>query len=293
MTDERLIFDKHGVPRPNPAFPEPAPTDEPEQFTGEVFEARVVSYFLGQLSEEEAKRFEDECFAQEYWPSRINLAEEDLIDAYLHDELAPEQHQCFEQNYMISEGRQRRVRLAAALLRQTCEREAVVAEPVAVERDSETWVRRMRAFWVGRAWPLPAGYAVAVVAIIVCAAWLYISRVQQPPVVASLKLTSTVEKRSKGAEGADVRSIKLPSNADALRVELMFPSNAAPAPVYRVELDNKDEGESKSLAISGQDAQSVSVLIPASRLVRGDYALRLVAVKNGEEQVYSYFFSVE
>lgn len=291
MTDERLIFDKHGVPRPNPAFPEPEPKDEPEQFKGEVFEGRVVSYLLGQLSEEEVEEFENECFAQEYWPSRIKLVEEDLIDAYLHGELSPEQHRCFEQNYLTSEGRQQRVRMAAALLLQVCET-ASISDPSVVVREDGIWAKRIKSFWAGWTPPLRSAYAVAALVIVVGGVWLYVSPVRPPLAVATLKLTSSVSNRSAGAQA---RTIELPPDAGALRVFLMLPNNAVPASRYRVELDTED-GATMPLPVAGQDDQSVSVVIPASKLARGQYALTLFALKeDGTEQpVYgSYTFTVE
>ena len=48
---------------------------------------RIIAYLLEELPEDDLERFEDECFAQESWPAQINLVEEDLIDAYLRNEL--------------------------------------------------------------------------------------------------------------------------------------------------------------------------------------------------------------
>src|SRR3712207_2093541 len=85
---------------------------------------RIIAYLLNELSEEESEQFEDECFAAEAWPPEINLAEEDLIDAYLRNELTAERRQRFEQNYLTTEERQERVRVAAALLHHIDERNA-------------------------------------------------------------------------------------------------------------------------------------------------------------------------
>jgi methionine-rich copper-binding protein CopC len=55
-------------------------------------------------------------------------------------------------------------------------------------------------------------------------------------------------------------------------------------------------GESKSLTISEQDAQSVAVEIPANQVRPGQYALNLIAIKaDGAEQRVngSYYFIVE
>lgn len=287
MLDERFIYGENGIPRPNPALPERPPEEEPEQFTGEEFARRVVSYLLGEMSEGEAEQFEDECLAQENWPSHVKLVEEDLIDAYLHKELEPGRRVLFERNYLTTAARQERVRVAAALLRRVCERDAAVEPPVA-----GTWAERLKAFWYGRAWGLRAASALAALVIVVGGAWLYSSRVRAPRAVATLRLTGGVINRSEGVEAG---TINLPPDADALRVFLTLPEGATPARRYRAELDNED-GETTTLAAEGQDAREVSVLIPASRLSRGRYALTLFAVTDdgAERPVHvTYFFNVE
>lgn len=291
MTDERFIYSKNAVPRPNPALPVEPPDEEPEHLRGEPFARRVVSHLLGQMSDEEAERFEDECFAEKNWPSQVRLVEEDLIDAYLQGELTPEQRGLFERNYLTTAARQERVRVAAALSRQACEPEPVVERPVVV-RKGETWGERFRAFWGGRGWGLRAASAVAALVIVVGLAWLYVSRERAPREVATLRLTSSIINRS---EDVQARTVKLPPDADALRVSLVLPERATPAPRYRAELDSQD-GETTPLNVEARDAGSVSVLIPASRLPRGRYALTLFAVGDDgvEQPVYgSYVFVVE
>jgi hypothetical protein len=291
MTDERLIIGENGVPRPNPALPDEPPEGEPEQFAGEPFARHVVSYLLGQMSEAESERFEDECFAQRTWPSHIELVEEDLVDAYLHEELPPGQRELFERNYLTTEARQERVKTAAALLHQVCEPN-VLADPPIVKRERVTWAERLKAVW-GSGWGLRAVTAVAVLVIIVGGSWLYLTRARPPRAIATLTLTSAFINRS---EGVEAHTIKLPPDADALRVFLTLPEGATPAPRYRVELDDED-GETMPLAVDGQDARAVSVLLPASRLSRGQqYALTLFALRDDgtEQPVYgSYVFAVE
>src|SRR3712207_2724086 len=175
MTDERLIYGESGVPRPNPALPEEPPEEGAEHLAGEPFTRRVVSYLLGQMSEEESEKFEDECLAQERWPSQVGLVEDDLIDAYLQDELPPEQRALFERNYLTTEARQERVKVAAALSRQVCEREGV-GQPAAVREGDTSWLGRLKAFWGGSAWGLRTASAVAALVVVAGVAWLYLGR---------------------------------------------------------------------------------------------------------------------
>src|SRR6201989_587549 len=91
-------------------------------------EERIIAYLLEELPEEEAERFEDECFADESRPEQIKLAEEDLIDEYLRGGLTPERRRRFEENYLTTDARAERVRMAAALLRHVDSYAPVTAE---------------------------------------------------------------------------------------------------------------------------------------------------------------------
>lgn len=247
---------------------------------------RIFSYLLGELLEEESERFEDECFAGEDWPEEIRLAEDDLIDAYLRNELSPEQRQHFEQNYLTTEARLKRVSMAAALLHQV---NATPAPPPA----EPTWIKNFIAFWGTRNWAVRAGLAVGVVAVVVGGLWLARSRPTAPHAFATLTLTINVDNNR--AEGAQAGRVRLTPDADALRIYLKLPDQSATAARYRVELVNED-GETSPFAVAGRDAESVFVEIPAAQLMRGEYALRLFGVRpDGTEQRVSgvYLFIVE
>lgn len=260
---------------------------------------RIIAYLLEELPEAESEQFEDECFAQESWPTRINLVEEDLIDAYLRDELTQEQRQHFEQNYLTTEARQERVMMAAALLRhfEKCDAVSESFEGVSesledVKPNEGNWTRRFLAFWSGPSRTLRAATAFAVVALIACALWLALSRAPSPKTFASLTLAISLNNNR--AEGAPAGKVTLPLNADALRISLKLPEQPASPARYRVELEN-DNGETTPLEIAGQEAQSVTVIIPAAQLARRQYALKLYAVNaDGTEQRIngSYFFTV-
>jgi methionine-rich copper-binding protein CopC len=257
---------------------------------------RIIAYLLEELPEEELKQFEDECFAQESWPSQVSLVEDDLIDAYLLGELTPEQRRRFEQNYLTTEARQDRVLMATVLLRHVDERLTAAQAIAAVPPPEQTWVGRLRAFWGARAWALRASVAFAVAVMIAGALWLTIPLGRSHQTLAMINLT--ISSSSTRAEGIQPVKVNLPLNAYALRISLKLPGQLPPAARYRVELENldDDEGETKPLELAGQDAQSVSVLLPAAQLTRGQYALKLFAIKtDGTEQRIEggYFFNVE
>jgi methionine-rich copper-binding protein CopC len=252
---------------------------------------RIIAYLLEELPEEELERFEDECFAQESWPNEINLVEEDLIDAYLRNELTPERRQRFERNFLTTEARQERVSMAAALLRQVDEYNAASQTVVAVPPAEPTWTERFRAFWSSQTWTFRTATAIAIVAVITGALWFF-SRTPSPRTFATLTLTISNSNR---AEGAQAGEVKLAPDVEALKISLTLPQQSPPAARYRVVLENNN-GETKSAEVAGNDAQSVLVVIPAAQLARGQYALKLFAIKpDGTEQRIngSYFFIVE
>jgi hypothetical protein len=253
---------------------------------------RIIAYLLKELPDEELERFEDECFAQESWPSRIELVEEDLIEDYLRDELTPEQSRHFERNYAITAARQERVTMTAALLRHVDESQAKAQAPVRVPQTETTWAERFRAFWSGQTWALRTGVALATMVIVVGIWWLAKPRTSPLQTFATLTLTNNISNR---ADGIRADKVSLPLKADALKISLLLPQPLPPAAGYRVELENED-GETKSLELAGQDSQSVSVLIPAAQLSRGQYALNLLLIRPDRTEMPisgGYFFTVE
>jgi hypothetical protein len=253
-------------------------------------EERIIAYLLEELPEADLEQFEDECFAEEDWPIQVNLVEEDLIDAYLRNQLTPERRQRFELNYLTTDARQERIIMAAALLRHVDEYNA---PPSVIHNRAPSWTERIRAFWRRPVWVT----AVATMAAIVIAASVFIfsSRTPEPQTFTKLNLAISDSNRS---EGVDSGRVKTPIGTDALEVSLTLPQSAMEATRYRAELDNlsRNDGNSDSLNATKKDAQSVVVVILSKQLVRGQYALKLYATKADgvEERVPgSYLFTVE
>ncbi len=253
-------------------------------------EERITAYLLAELSEEELARFEDECFAQEEWPAEVNLVEEDLIDDYLRNLLTPEQRLHFEQNYLSTTARMERVKKAAALLRHIDE---YVPAATAIAPTGHTWAGRLRAF-VGSQTRTPrvAMALVAAVIVIASTAWLALYRDAPPPrSIATLTLSVSNSDR---AESTQASRVALMRDNDALKISLRLPDPPAQTLSYRVQVED-DNSEIKSSEIAGQDAQAVSVMLPAAQLAPGQYAVQLFAVKAAgtEQRIGTYFFIVD
>ena len=266
-----------------------------------ITEERIIAYLLEELPEEEVERFEDECFAGDNWPEQLTLAEEDLIDEYLRGGLTPERRRHFEENYLTTDARVERVRMAAALLRHvdsyatsanaaTVQTANAAASATPKDNRRESW---FGALWGGRALVPRAALSFALLLIIVGGAFVIYRRMA--PSNRTIVLVALPSTNAERGAGAEPTKVVLPADAGALKVSLALPEGATPSARYRVELDD-GEGKTESLEAEGHDARTVSVVIPAARLARGTYALRLFAVTaEGVEQRVkgSYLFSIE
>jgi hypothetical protein len=256
---------------------------------------RIIAYLLDELPEAEAAQFEEDCFAQARWPRQINRVEGDLIDAYLRGELSPEQREHFEQNYLTTKARVKRVRMAAALLRVIDDPTGEEAqEPVSGEANGTSWFKRLIVFWNNRPWRLPAFAALGLLFVITGAWWL--SRPDTParPTLATLTLTIGADVR-RGA-GDHPASVRLSPDVDALSIHLTLPEQATMSGLPgRVELVDQD-GEVRPLTIEAREAGALTVVIPTAQLKRGLYSLRLFTknAEGAEQRVSgSYVFVVE
>jgi hypothetical protein len=252
----------------------------------------IIAYLLKELPEAALERFEDECFAQETWPAQLSLVEEDLIEDYLRHQLSPERRQRFEENYLTTDARQERVSLTAALLRLIDERCAAASTLVVEPEPQPSMLERLRFFWRGQSRAFQTVTALALIALFSGSLWLLFLRPRAPRSFAALTLTISTNNR---AEGAQAGTVKLSADLAGLNLALTLPRQSPAASGYRVELEN-DNAEAKSVELTGHDAQSVMVRVPASQLARGQYVLKLFAVKaDGSEQRIngSYYFIVE
>jgi hypothetical protein len=84
-------------------------------------ERLLVSYLLGELSEEEQVRVEDRAFTDPSYLAEIEAAEADLVDAYVRGELPPDSLPGFERRFLRSPSRRSKVEFAKALARVVTE----------------------------------------------------------------------------------------------------------------------------------------------------------------------------
>lgn len=111
----------------------------------ETTSEQVKQYLLGTLSAEEKLRFEEKYFDDDNLFEEIEIVEDELIDAYVREELAPRDRERFKEVVTASPRLTNRVDFARVLAKSTSSQQpATVVVPIRAERDV---VRDNESFW--------------------------------------------------------------------------------------------------------------------------------------------------
>lgn len=248
---------------------------------------RTTAYLLNELPAPEAEQFEEQCYTQPEWPdAELDSAEADLIHAYIKNELTPERQRRFEEDYLTTEARRERVLLARSFLRVVC----------SVNQPKLTWTQRLVGFLKSLVFApqfFVPRFATIVVALGLTSALLWFAiRPKAPQTFAYINLEISTATRAGGSQTQKVRS---PLAEDALRISLALPQPVPQRATYRVQWEDI-KGPLENLEIEKQDANSLSVIIPADKLTPGQYVLKLFQKDpdgTDERVLGNYFFIVE
>src|SRR5437764_498867 len=104
-------------------------------------EDRVVSYILGELSEQEQFQFESEYFADEEKFQLLQATRADLMDAYVAGKLSADKHQKLEMHLRNSPGQRHYLDFAEVLTEYMTKREGADAQAAAPaqKKDASLW----------------------------------------------------------------------------------------------------------------------------------------------------------
>lgn len=242
---------------------------------------RITAYLLQELTEEEAKRLEEQCFAQEEWPAHLDSVELELIDSYLRNQLSTARRQRFEKNYLTTDARKARVLMAESFLQLLCPAPSLKL----------TFREKLQAFWQRPLVPQTA-VAILILAIGLSLVFALMRGGQSPRTFAHLYVAASSSDRATGVQAA---TVTLPLSTDALEIHLKLSEQSPDTVGYRVRWENVKGTLGEDLKIESQDAQSVTVIIPADELSPGQYILKLFRTdRGGTERVSgNYYFTAE
>ena len=252
----------------------------------------IRQYLLGQVAAEAQQDIEQRLLREDDLFQELEIAEDELVDEYVANELEPADRQRFEQYFLSTPEREHQLRFATTLHRyastKTVANNAAESSVVPAELN---WLERMQLAWAGQTQLLRIAVIAAVLVVIVPAVWLVRPR-YSPQSYATVTLTISYNNR---AESSQVTKVKLPLGADALRLYLKLPDASDPAMRYRVEL-LREADEATGIERVAVIEHSAVIEIPAAQLARGQYALNLYMIKPGSIQQRisgSYFLIVE
>jgi hypothetical protein len=242
---------------------------------------RIRRYLLGQLNDEEQQKVEDRLMTESDFFEELEVSKDEIIEEYCAGELTTKERDWLEQHFLASpEGKLRR-RFALALSR---------GKPKSPKR--LTLFERLQDLWKSQPWAV-AAIASAVVVLVVGGIVLRATiSTSQSTSGQFLTLTLTNSAAVRAEEAGPTAKVSLPLDVDELVITLVLPESSPLASSYRVEAVDGIN----ILSIAGSNSNSVSVIIPTAQLRRGQYALRLYAIRaDGTEERVSgnYFFTVE
>jgi hypothetical protein len=251
----------------------------------------IRQYLLGQLAEVDQERVELRLMSDPVFTEEFDIVVDEMAALYIGDQFQGEEKDKVEQYFLRSPARQQKVKFMNELLRQIAAapaQEPVNDAPAVLIAPELGLVERLLRWWRNQSPSMRAATAFATVVVIF--GTVFFLRPMRAPTYASLELAMTSAERGAGAE---IPKVNL-SGKDELRLKLKLPDDAPPASSYRAQL--RGEGVSRQLSTQQQDSQSLRVVVAASELTRGSYAIELTAVAaNGTEVPLrgAYMFAVE
>jgi len=188
----------------------------------------LVQYLLGSLPAEETERLDELSVTDDDFATRLSVAENDLVDAYVRGELAADTADRFRTIYAATPRRREKVRFAESLLSYQ-KREASAAISVHSEAEQKSTRRRWRFFTLPSLMPQ---WGLAAMAIILLVATGYLGlanrRLRDQLSRAGTErlsleqreqqLTRQLEKKSSENAGGSVAASNLPKPLDRLKI---------------------------------------------------------------------------
>jgi hypothetical protein len=250
-------------------------------------------YLLGSLAEVETERLDELSLTDAEFADALAAAEKDLIDAYVHGELAGAELQLFKSHYLASPGRRAKVEFAQAF--QVMAEKHQAAEAVAEDLGKSPTKRkisdRFPAFGIF-GFPRPVaqwGLAAAAVVLFLAGGWLLFEnaglgkRQSTTPVIASFVLTPQTR------DAGQVRTLSIPAKTDQVVMELQLEPNDYSD--YRVEL--RDLSDNRTLwrrdqltAQTTGNSRVLRISLPARLLKPQTYLVRVTGISaNGVPEI--------
>jgi hypothetical protein len=251
-------------------------------------QAQIREYLLGKLTEAEQEKIEERLMLEDDLFDEFEVSKDELVEEYCAGELDQAERKWFEEHFLAStEGRQRR----AFAVAMDCLRQPVPVEqpqqPELHDKPQLELFERLAAFVKRQPWAVATVAAVIVLAVVVGG-----MRLSSRGGGQTFNATLTTSALRRGSEAPLPDKLHLPPKTNKLQLLLELPKPATSGTRYQAQLD--DRVKTKPVELVGSDSQSVTVIIPAELISRGEYSIQLtITPPDGSTQELSYLFNVE
>ncbi len=272
-------------------------------------ETKLKTYWLGTISESERARIDHSLLTDNAAFEQVLLAEDDLIEAYLRQQLTPLERTQFEQHFLADPEHQQKLRLALALRRYANDSTKSSPDLIKVAAASAggiSWWAKMRP----PVWQWAVFGVLLVITLVGIRAIFKTSESNQiahstptlthttTPTLTPLGTAVLAVELFPGqvrAVGTDLQKVQLSSDYGTVQFKLLLLREAYPS--YKVTLLADDE-EPQMLTGSfnpqtTKDGNYVLVTVPVTALVAGGYRIKLDGVTaQGTARAETYAFTV-
>jgi hypothetical protein len=265
--------------------------------------ATIRQYLLGQLPEAERPEFEERLLAEDLFYQELLIEEDELVDEYLADSLDSLEREQFENYFLRTPERERKIRFGKALRRYVSSSAASEpgADPVVVDdRQPSREFSRVRP----RSWfsflpdvrhTLAYSFAVIVCLIAIGVVWLAIRHRLKPQPSGDVFAVVLVPGGTRDT-GDGMKKFSIPSGTGTLRLTLELAQNDCP--IYQAIISDANDKlilRANNLRVQSKAGRpSLVVDVEASLIPPHDYQVKLSGMSTGgqSESVARYAFRV-
>lgn len=266
-----------------------------------------MQYLLGLAPPEDLTSLEERIVTDKAFYDELSIAEDELIDQYLSGELSDSEKEHFENHFLLTPERQRKVRFGRAFNRFVGA-EGVLPDEDLVREDVNEGTRdvpkpppKPSRSWYTVFLPsqnpiLAYSLAAALLLTIVAVGWFALNNRKTAGAgqVYAVALVPGVVTRS--GDGEKTKQISIPAGIDTVRLQLELDQDEYPT--YSAQVDNSEVGAIYSRrelkAESADKLRIVNLDVPAKLITVGDFQIKLRGVQaNGSEEfLASYYLKV-
>ena len=240
---------------------------------------QIKRYLLGQLAEADEELLELRLMSDAAFIEEFDIVVDEIATLYVSRYFKGDEKMQVEQYFLRSPQRRDKVQFICELVRQLGEdvnhhQPGVV--PVQVDDPRPTLWQRVSAFWAQPSAFRPAMMLATLLIVGGLVFWVISLNSNSTYQSFELAMTTSSERNA----GTQKTRIQLDSGVDGLRIKLKLPTPTAQS--YRATLQG-DKVPLQQLAIETQDAESITVTVPADQITLGTYAIQLIEINNGRE----------